>query len=82
MGLVPASDGWAALTGEGGLNAILDVVLEGQKTTHPSILKEYQQDGAITARDRALATAVKDTTSARRSVSKPNRSASRAASVA
>ena len=31
------------LTGEGGLHAILDVVLEGQKTTHPSILKEYQQ---------------------------------------
>jgi large subunit ribosomal protein L25 len=31
------------LTGAGGLHAILDVVLEGQKTTHPSILKEYQQ---------------------------------------
>jgi large subunit ribosomal protein L25 len=33
-----------ALTGPGGLHAILDVVLEGQKTTHPSILKDYQQD--------------------------------------
>src|ERR671912_1296298 len=33
-----------ALTSEGGLNAILDVVLEGQQTAHPSILKEYQQD--------------------------------------
>jgi large subunit ribosomal protein L25 len=32
------------LTGAGGLHAILDVVLAGQKTTHPSILKEYQQD--------------------------------------
>jgi large subunit ribosomal protein L25 len=31
------------LTGQGGLHAILDVVLEGQKTTHPSILKDYQQ---------------------------------------
>jgi large subunit ribosomal protein L25 len=31
------------LTGDGGLHAILDVVLAGQKTTHPSILKEYQQ---------------------------------------
>jgi large subunit ribosomal protein L25 len=33
-----------ALTGAGGLHAILDVVLEGQKTTHASILKDYQQD--------------------------------------
>ena len=31
------------LTGGQGLHAILDVTLEGQKTTHPSILKEYQQ---------------------------------------
>jgi large subunit ribosomal protein L25 len=33
-----------ALTGDHGLHAILDVVLEGQKTAHPSILKDYQQD--------------------------------------
>jgi large subunit ribosomal protein L25 len=32
------------LTGEGGLHVILDVVLEGQKSTHPSVLKSYQQD--------------------------------------
>jgi large subunit ribosomal protein L25 len=32
------------LSGAGGLHAILDVVLEGQKTTHASILKDYQQD--------------------------------------
>jgi len=32
------------LTGASGLHAILDVVLAGQKTTHPSILKDYQQD--------------------------------------
>src|SRR5438067_13710808 len=32
-----------ALTGAGGLHAILDVVLEGQNSTHASILKEYQQ---------------------------------------
>src|SRR5829696_5199810 len=36
------------LTGPSGLHAILDVVLEGQKTTHASILKDYQQD-VITA---------------------------------
>jgi large subunit ribosomal protein L25 len=34
----------AALTGSSGLHAVLDVVLEGQTTPHPSILKEYQQD--------------------------------------
>jgi hypothetical protein len=31
-------------TGSAGLHAILDVVLEGQKTTHSSILKDYQVD--------------------------------------
>ncbi len=34
----------AALTTSSGLHAVLDVVLEGQTTTHPSILKEYQRD--------------------------------------
>ena len=33
-----------ALTGPSGMHAVLDVVLEGQKTAHPSILKEFQQD--------------------------------------
>jgi large subunit ribosomal protein L25 len=33
-----------ALTGSSGLHAVLDVVLDGQSTAHPSILKEYQQD--------------------------------------
>lgn len=33
-----------ALTGPSGLHAILDVVLSGQKTVHPSILADYQQD--------------------------------------
>src|SRR5712692_3079162 len=32
------------LTGGSGLHAILDVVLEGESTAHPSILKDYQQD--------------------------------------
>jgi len=32
------------LTGGGGLHVILDVVLEGQESTHPSVLKSYQQD--------------------------------------
>jgi large subunit ribosomal protein L25 len=40
---VPERELRRVLTGEGGLHAILDVELEGQKTTHPSILKEYQQ---------------------------------------
>jgi large subunit ribosomal protein L25 len=31
-------------TGSAGLHAILDVVLEGQKSTHSSILKDYQVD--------------------------------------
>jgi large subunit ribosomal protein L25 len=34
----------AALTGPSGLHAVLDVVLEGQTSPHPSILKEYQRD--------------------------------------
>jgi large subunit ribosomal protein L25 len=33
-----------AVSGPSGLHAILDVVLEGQKTTHPSILADYQRD--------------------------------------
>src|SRR6266571_6688393 len=32
------------LTGSSGLHAILDIVVEGQKTTHASILKDFQQD--------------------------------------
>ena len=32
------------LTGSAGLHAILDVLLEGQTTTHSSILKDYQVD--------------------------------------
>ncbi|MBA3245000.1 MAG: 50S ribosomal protein L25 [Actinobacteria bacterium] len=34
----------AALNTASGMHAVLDVVLEGQSTTHPSILKEYQRD--------------------------------------
>jgi large subunit ribosomal protein L25 len=41
---VPERELRRVLTGGSGLHAILDVVLQGQKTTHPSILKEYQQD--------------------------------------
>src|ERR671924_1004451 len=40
---IPERELRRVLTGDGGLHAILDVVLEGQKTTHPSILREYQQ---------------------------------------
>jgi large subunit ribosomal protein L25 len=41
---VPERELRRALTGDGGLHAILDVTLDGQKTTRPSILKQYQQD--------------------------------------
>jgi len=41
---VPERELRRALTGDHGLHAILDVVLEGQKTTHASILKEAQRD--------------------------------------
>jgi large subunit ribosomal protein L25 len=41
---IPERDLRRALTGAGGLHAILDVVLEGQKTPHHAILKAYQQD--------------------------------------
>jgi large subunit ribosomal protein L25 len=34
----------AALSGPSGMHAILDVVLEGQKSVHPSILADLQQD--------------------------------------
>src|SRR6266480_6621093 len=41
---VPERELRRVLTGRGGLHAILDVVVEGQNTTHASILKDYQQD--------------------------------------
>jgi large subunit ribosomal protein L25 len=41
---VPERELRRALTGPGGLHAILDVVLDGQSSTHASILKDYQQD--------------------------------------
>jgi large subunit ribosomal protein L25 len=42
--VVPERELRAAMTGPSGLHAILDVVVEGQKTVHPSILADYQQD--------------------------------------
>jgi large subunit ribosomal protein L25 len=42
---VPERDLRRVLTADGGgLHSILDVVLAGQKTTHPSVLKDYQQE--------------------------------------
>ena len=41
---VPERELRAAMTGPSGLHAILDVVVAGQKTVHPSILADYQQD--------------------------------------
>jgi large subunit ribosomal protein L25 len=41
---IPERDLRRVLTGDSGLHAILDIVLDGQKSTHPSILKDYQQD--------------------------------------
>ncbi|MGH3080110.1 MAG: 50S ribosomal protein L25 [Gaiellaceae bacterium] len=46
---VPERELRKALTGPAGLHAILDVVLDGQKTSHASILKDYQSD-VITGR--------------------------------
>src|SRR5437660_6623325 len=34
----------AALTGAGGSNAVLDVVVDDDGNAHASVLKEYQQD--------------------------------------
>jgi large subunit ribosomal protein L25 len=42
--VIPERELRAAMTGQSGLHAILDVVIEGQTTVHPSILAEYQQD--------------------------------------
>ena len=41
---IPERDLRRVLTGSHGLHAILDVILEGQKKVHPSVLKDYQQD--------------------------------------
>jgi large subunit ribosomal protein L25 len=41
---IPERELRRALTGDHGLHAILDVVLDGQTTTHASILKDFQQD--------------------------------------
>ncbi len=41
---VPERELRAVFTGSHGLHAIVDVVLEGQKTTHASVLKDYQTD--------------------------------------
>ena len=42
--VVPERELRNALTGSAGRHAILDVVLEGQKTSHASILKDFQVD--------------------------------------
>jgi large subunit ribosomal protein L25 len=41
---VPERELRRVLTGSSGLHAILDVVLEGEETTHASILKDFQTD--------------------------------------
>jgi large subunit ribosomal protein L25 len=41
---VPERELRRVLTGSSGLHAILDVELDGQTTTHASILKDFQQD--------------------------------------
>jgi large subunit ribosomal protein L25 len=48
---VPERDLRAALTTKGGLNAVLDVVVDDAGKVHPSVLKEFQRDlvrGVIT----------------------------------
>jgi large subunit ribosomal protein L25 len=41
---VPERDLRHVMTGPSGLHAILDIVVAGQTTVHPSILADYQQD--------------------------------------
>jgi large subunit ribosomal protein L25 len=48
---IPERDLRRALTGSGGTNAILDVVVGEKKTAHPSVLKEFQRDKL---RDRVI----------------------------
>jgi large subunit ribosomal protein L25 len=48
---IPERELRRALTGSGGTHAILDVVLEGKKSAHPSILKDFQRDKV---RDRVI----------------------------
>ena len=48
---IPERDLRAALTTKGGLNAVLDVVVDDASKVHPSVLKEFQRDlvrGVIT----------------------------------
>ena len=45
---IPERDLRRALTSEGGLNAILDVVLEGQQTAHPSIASAIRSPSVTT----------------------------------
>jgi large subunit ribosomal protein L25 len=42
--VVPERELRAAVTGPSGLHAILDVVVEGKETVHPSVLADLQQD--------------------------------------
>jgi large subunit ribosomal protein L25 len=52
--VVPERDLRSVLTTSAGFHAILDVVLDGQKTVHPSVVKDVQQDaqrGKITHLD-------------------------------
>lgn len=42
--VVPERELRAALSGTHGLHAILDVVVDGQKTAHASVVKDYQRD--------------------------------------
>jgi large subunit ribosomal protein L25 len=42
--IVPERELRAAVSGPSGMHAILDVVIDGQTTAHPSILADYQQD--------------------------------------
>ena len=42
--VVPERELRSVLTTSAGLHAILDVVLDGQKSVHPSVLKDFQQD--------------------------------------
>ncbi|HXF98594.1 MAG TPA: 50S ribosomal protein L25 [Gaiellaceae bacterium] len=42
--VVPERELREALTGPSGMHAVLDVVVDGQKKVHPSVLADYQRD--------------------------------------
>ena len=66
---IPERELRRVLTGQGGLHAILDVVLEGQKTTHASILKDLSPNGSSNPTTYAKSCPTPTSTNSRRTPS-------------